>query len=104
MKVKTKESKTPTLDPVKVDLACKRLGSIRRNEWKVLRVIQRHGLCHEADVVAKSHLYESQTYLSISILKKMDMVKTMKDGRFVLIAANNARIQRINEICSQLIG
>ncbi|HEY5390600.1 MAG TPA: metalloregulator ArsR/SmtB family transcription factor [Hanamia sp.] len=71
---------------------------------QILKTIEEHRRITVTELYVKLRLEQSVASQHLAILRKADIVKTVREGKFIFYTINEDRIADINKFVKELVG
>lgn len=71
---------------------------------QIIKTIHDHKRITVTELYVKLRLEQSVASQHLAILRKADIVSTVREGKFIFYTINEGRIQEINEFVQNLVG
>jgi DNA-binding transcriptional ArsR family regulator len=93
------------MDYLKIKKAALVLRAINHKlRQSILKTIDEHKRITVTELYVKLRLEQSVASQHLAILRKADIVNTVREGKFIFYTINEKRIEEINKFVKELVG
>ncbi len=93
------------LDYMAVKSAAMTLRAINHKlRQQIIKLLEENKRMNVTDIYVKLRLEQSVASQHLAILRRANIVKTEREGKYIHYSLNHARIQAISEFVSKLVG
>jgi ArsR family transcriptional regulator, virulence genes transcriptional regulator len=93
------------MDHLKIKKAALVLRALNHKlRQQILKIIDEHKRITVTEIYVKLRLEQSVASQHLAILRKADIVNTVREGKFIFYTINETRIAEINKFVKDLVG
>jgi len=70
----------------------------------ILALLEEHGPITVTELYSRLNLEQSVASQHLAILRKADVVKTSRDGKFIYYSLNEKRLNQVDQLAKKIIG